>query len=60
MLWPISYVIAAEIHAIHGHVLIPALGEVSLHRLIRSVRIANQDAKILAPDVIEALLNLRT
>ncbi len=49
---PISGVIAAHIHAIDDHLLIPARSEVSLHRLIRSARVANQYREILFHNVI--------
>jgi|SRR5580700_2435587 hypothetical protein len=54
---PVSDIVATRVHAIDNHVLIPAFGEVSLHRFIRAVRIADKHREILLDDIIESLFD---
>jgi hypothetical protein len=54
----VSDVIATHVHAIDDHMLVAALGKVSLHGFVRTVCIPHEYREILLHDVIEALFDL--
>jgi hypothetical protein len=55
---PAPNVIAANLHAMDDDLGVVSTGEISLHGLIRTVRIANEHPELLFHDVVEAIRNL--